>query len=56
MITRRWPSFAASASTRFWSAALKALPSDRATSTVTVVASGFTPNCSSAMCNAAAES
>ncbi len=56
MTTRRFASFAASASIRFWSAAPRGLPSERATSTVTVVASGSTPNRSSATRSAAAES
>ncbi|MGY3684749.1 hypothetical protein ACVWXU_008372 [Streptomyces sp. TE33382] len=56
MVTRRWARSAAPASIRFWSAAPRALPSDRATSKVTVMASGFSPKCSWAICSAAAES
>ena len=56
IVTRWVASFAASDSIRCWSAAPSALPSVRATSTVTVVASDFTPKCSSPIRCAAAES
>ncbi len=56
IFTCRWPSRSATAPTRRWSRSVRGSPSARATSTVTALASGFTPNRSSAISSAAAES
>ncbi|ARX89177.1 hypothetical protein SMD44_08664 [Streptomyces alboflavus] len=56
IVTRRLPRSSACSPMRRRSAAVRRSPSDRATSRVTVFASGFSPNSSSAIFRAAAES